>query len=108
MGTLAAFAGRRRRDQPRAGTDPRLKQICNRLPADGASAKRDDLLRRVAEVVAAGEKALVFSQFVAEPFGVAMLARHLAPFRPLLLAGGMPAAAREAALATFGATPGGA
>ena len=84
----------------------RLKQICNACPQSGASAKRDDLLRRVAEVVAAGEKALVFSQFVAEPFGVAMLARHLAPFRPLLLAGGMPAAAREAALATFARDPG--
>jgi SNF2 family DNA or RNA helicase len=83
----------------------RLKQICNACPRTGASAKRDDLLRRVAAVVAAGEKALVFSQFVAEPFGVAMLARHLAPFRPVLLAGGMSAIARESALAAFGRDP---
>ena len=48
----------------------RLKQICNACPRTGASAKRDDLLRRVTSVVEAGEKALVFSQFVAEPFGV--------------------------------------
>jgi SNF2 family DNA or RNA helicase len=56
-------------------------------------------------VVVAGEKALVFSQFVAEPFGVAMLARHLAPFRPVVLAGGMSGAAREAAMATFARDP---
>lgn len=84
----------------------RLKQICNACPESGASAKRDDLLRRVADAVAAGEKALVFSQFVAEPFGVAMLARHLAPFRPLVLAGGMSAAARDAAMTIFARDPG--
>ena len=84
----------------------RLKQVCNACPRTGASAKCDDLLRRVAPLVAAGEKALVFSQFVAEPFGVAMLARRLAPWRPVTLAGGMSAAAREAAVATFGRDPG--
>jgi len=79
----------------------RLKQICNACPRTGASAKRDDLLRRVAAVIAAGEKALVFSQFMAEPFGAAMLMRHLAPFHPVVLSGGMSAAARTAALAAF-------
>ena len=47
----------------------RLKQICNACPRTGASAKLDDLRRRLHEVTAAGEKALVFTQFVAEPFG---------------------------------------
>lgn len=83
----------------------RLKQICNACPRSGVSAKRDDLLRRVATVVAAGEKVLVFSQFVAKPFGIAMLAGHLAPFRPVLLAGGMTPAAREHAVATFSHDP---
>jgi SNF2 family DNA or RNA helicase len=83
----------------------RLKQICNACPQTGASAKRDDLLARVARVVERGEKVLVFSQFTAEPFGVSMLARHLAPYRPLVLAGGMPAAAREAAMAAFAQDP---
>ena len=84
----------------------RLKQVCNACPQTGASAKCDDLLARVAPLVAAGEKALVFSQFVAEPFGVAMLARRLAPWRPVVLAGGMSAAAREAAVAAFERDPG--
>ena len=79
----------------------RLKQICNACPRGGESAKLDDLLARIGDIVAAGEKALVFSQFVAEPFGVAMLARHLAAYRPVVLAGGMSAAAREAAMAAF-------
>ena len=83
----------------------RLKQICNACPQTGASAKRDDLLRRMTCVVEAGEKALVFSQFAAEPFGVAMLARHLAPFRPVVLAGGMSASARECAMTTFQRDP---
>ena len=83
----------------------RLKQICNACPRTGVSAKRDDLLRRVADVTQAGRKALVFSQFVAEPFGAAMLARHLAPFRPVMLVGGMPQAARERAVACFERDP---
>jgi len=52
----------------------RLKQICNACPQTGASAKREDLLRRVAGVARDGEKALVFSQFTSETFGVAMRA----------------------------------
>ncbi len=79
----------------------RLKQICNACPQADESAKRDDLVRRMPALAASGEKVLVFSQFVAEPFGVAMLARHLAPLRPILLTGGMSAPARDAALATF-------
>ena len=41
----------------------RLKQICNACPRTGASAKLLDLHRRLHEVAAASEKALVFSQF---------------------------------------------
>ena len=83
----------------------RLKQICNACPETGASAKCDDLLRRVSGVVQGGEKALVFSQFVAEPFGTAMLDRHLAHLRPVLLTGRMSAASRDAALTTFAHDP---
>ena len=83
----------------------RLKQLCNACPQTGASAKLDDLLYRIGRVAAAGEKALVFSQFTTEPFGVAMLARHLAPFRPIVLSGGMQPASRDAAMATFARDP---
>lgn len=83
----------------------RLKQLCNACPQTDASAKRDDLVARVGAAVAAGEKVLVFSQFTAEPFGVAMLARHLAAFRPVILTGAMTTQSREAAVALFTRDP---
>jgi SNF2 family DNA or RNA helicase len=83
----------------------RLKQICNACPRTGASAKLEDLDRRLGEVVATGEKALVFSQFVAEPFGAEAIARTLKRFNPLLLTGRMSSAARDDTLALFAADP---
>lgn len=79
----------------------RLKQICNFCPETGKSAKFDDLRERLAAVAASGEKALVFSQFVREPFGVSRLARELASFNPLLLTGDMDASTRAARIAEF-------
>ena len=84
----------------------RLKQICNACPRTGASAKLDDLRRRLYDVVAAGEKALVFSQFVAAPFGAEAIARAIRPLGPLLLTGSMSTAARDDAVALFAADPG--
>jgi len=43
--------------------------------------------------------------WIIEPFGVSMLARHLAAFRPVVLAGGMQPAARERAMAIFARDP---
>ena len=83
----------------------RLKQICNACPRTGASAKFLDLRRRLHEVAAAGEKALVFSQFVAAPFGAEAIAQALGPLRPLLLTGGMSSAARDDAIGQFAAEP---
>jgi SNF2 family DNA or RNA helicase len=83
----------------------RLKQICNAAPRSGASAKLDDLERRVAEATAAGEKVLVFSQFVAAPFGVEAIAARLRRHAPLVLVGGQDAAAREAVLRRFADDP---
>lgn len=79
----------------------RLKQICNACPRTDSSAKRDDLLDRVSHHVDAGQKVLVFSQFVAAPFGVAMLAQHLASCRPLVVTGAMSALARDAMTSLF-------
>ena len=79
----------------------RLKQICNAAPSTGASAKLDDLERRIASVVAGREKALVFSQFVAAPFGVHAIAERLRAHGPLTLTGGQDAAVRRATLTRF-------
>jgi len=83
----------------------RLKQICNACPRTGASAKLEDLRRRLGEVTAEGEKALVFTQFVAAPFGAEAIARALAPFIPVLLTGQMSPAARDDAVNLFVTDP---
>ena len=83
----------------------RLKQICNADPGTGESGKLDDLERRVAAVAAGGGKCLVFSQFVAAPFGVHAIARRLARFRPGVLVGGQDATTRAAVLARFADDP---
>jgi SNF2 family DNA or RNA helicase len=83
----------------------RLKQICNFCPETGESAKLADLRERVAAVVAAGEKALIFSQFVEEPFGVNRLARELAAFAPLVFTGEMAAETRASRIAEFERDP---
>jgi SNF2 family DNA or RNA helicase len=83
----------------------RLKQICNFCPESDQSAKLADLRRRLAALAGAGEKALVFSQFVEEPFGVRRLARELGEFRPLLLIGEQRPEARAAVLDEFARDP---
>ncbi|MFL5337995.1 MAG: DEAD/DEAH box helicase, partial [Geminicoccaceae bacterium] len=72
----------------------RLKQICNACPRTGASAKLEDLRRRLDDVAGEGEKALVFTQFVAAPFGAEAIGQAVRPLNPVLLTGQMSAAAR--------------
>lgn len=83
----------------------RLKQVCNFCPESGQSAKLADLRTRLAALTGAGEKALIFSQFVEEPFGAYRLARELADFRPLLLVGAMAPDARSASVSEFARDP---
>jgi len=79
----------------------RLKQICNFCPETGDSAKIDDLRPRLEQFRASGAKALIFSQFVKEPFGVLRLARELQKLRPLVITGGMDQPTRSAAFDSF-------
>jgi len=65
----------------------RLKQICNFCPESGESSKADDIEQRLGALKDAGEKALVFSQFTGEHFGLAQLGKRLARFRPLVYSG---------------------
>jgi SNF2 family DNA or RNA helicase len=83
----------------------RLKQICNFCPESGHSAKFLDLRNRLAAIIGSGEKALLFSQFVAEPFGARRLAKELADFRPLLLIGALDPNARAAMVTEFERDP---
>ncbi|MGD0076129.1 MAG: DEAD/DEAH box helicase [Candidatus Binataceae bacterium] len=79
----------------------RLKQICNFCPETGASAKLIDLRERLKQVVTNGERALVFSQFAAEPFGVKRLARELAEYHPLVLSGDLAPDTRTEVIQEF-------
>ena len=83
----------------------RLKQICNACPRTGASAKLDDLQPRLHALAAAGEKSLVFSQFVGGPFGAEAIAAAIRPLGPVLLTGQMSTAARDDAVALFASDP---
>jgi SNF2 family DNA or RNA helicase len=79
----------------------RLKQICNFCPESGESSKLLDLKERLGLTHDAGEKALIFSQFVDEPFGARRLARELSAFSPLLLVGNTDPVTRASRVAEF-------
>lgn len=83
----------------------RLKQICNFCPETGASSKLADLRDRLAEISAIGERALVFSQFRAHPFGIERLARELTDYDPLVLSGQLSLAARAEVVREFERNP---
>ncbi|BDG60966.1 DEAD/DEAH box helicase [Caldinitratiruptor microaerophilus] len=69
----------------------RLKEICNLDPATGASSKVDYILRDLPDILARGEKVLVFSQFPEksllpllprfEPFGAALFSGELSQWQ---------------------------
>jgi SNF2 family DNA or RNA helicase len=76
----------------------RLKQICNFDPLSGESSKFERLAADLDEVAASGRKAIIFSQWVGT---LETLASRLAPLRPLLYHGRVPAQKREEVLAEF-------
>jgi SNF2 family DNA or RNA helicase len=80
----------------------RLKQICNFDHRTGQSAKLEQLLADMEEVAASGRKAIIFSQWT-EPLDT--LAKHLAPFGPLLYHGKVPHRDRQAILDRFKSDP---
>ena len=65
----------------------RLKQICNAEPETGESAKFEEIRTRVETLTAAGNRALVFSQYRQAGFGVDAVAEALREFRPLTFTG---------------------
>lgn len=79
----------------------RLKQLCNYDPASGESAKLADIAERMRELVAEGQRALVFSQFTDPTFGIARAAEALRAFDPLVYTGAMSAAQRAAVIEQF-------
>jgi superfamily II DNA or RNA helicase len=79
----------------------RLKQICNFDPVTGESAKMIEIEERLDTLVAEGHRALLFSQYTNEPFGVAAVAARLARFDPLTFTGSLTGGERDRVIQTF-------
>ncbi len=79
----------------------RLKQICNCDPSSGESAKLDDIAQRLETLCSEGHRALLFSQFTDERYGVGLLAHRLAKFQPLTYTGAMSSAEKSRAIEAF-------
>lgn len=67
----------------------RLKQLCNADPASGESAKLADIGERLRALSADGQRALVFSQFTDDMFGIRRAEQALREFQPLTYTGEM-------------------
>jgi SNF2 family DNA or RNA helicase len=76
----------------------RLKQVCNFDPVTGASAKLERLEADLEEVVASGQKAILFTQWVVT---IAKLRERLARFGTLEYHGQMPNKVRETVIDQF-------
>lgn len=79
----------------------RLKQVCNFDPDTGESAKIADMRDRLAVLTEQGHRALMFSQYTDEVFGVGMLARSLNEYQPLTYVGGMSSNDRDLVVQNF-------
>lgn len=79
----------------------RLKQICNFDPETGESSKLDDIRERLVQLTGQGHKALVFSQYASETFGVKAAVESLREFGPVMLTGDMPLEERSVAIERF-------
>lgn len=79
----------------------RLKQICNVDAGTGESAKFEDIRERLATLSDEGHRALLFSQYTDDTFGVGAAAKALSEFRPLTYTGAMSGGQRDATIARF-------
>ena len=79
----------------------RLKQICNAEPETGESVKFEEIRGRVETLAAEGNRALVFSQYRREGFGVEAVAQALREFRPLTFTGAQSPEERRDIISRF-------
>ncbi|MFA4835224.1 MAG: SNF2-related protein [Dehalococcoidia bacterium] len=61
----------------------RLKQICNFCPRTSESSKLDDMEARLSTLISEGHRAIVFSQFVDDRYGILAIMRRLKYLKPL-------------------------
>ncbi|MCJ7797412.1 MAG: DEAD/DEAH box helicase, partial [Thermoleophilia bacterium] len=83
----------------------RLKQICNFCPETGASAKLTDLAERLQVLSDEGHKALVFSQYTDDTFGVRAIEQGISGFGPLTYTGDLSSDERRLRIERFKSDP---
>lgn len=84
----------------------KLMQLCNFDAASGESTKLDRLIEDMEEIIESGRKALVFSQFVSEPFGLKQLKKGLPSICNIVeMHGGVSQGKRDAAIDAFTVDP---
>ncbi len=83
----------------------RLKQVCNFCPKTGQSAKLEDIQERMITLKDEGHRALIFSQFTDNQFGVEAIASKLEDFRPLRYTGALSLSQRQATIQAFKTDP---
>lgn len=79
----------------------RLKQVCNFDPSSGESAKMVEIEERLETLVAEGHRALLFSQYTNDTFGVEAVAERLGRFDPLTFTGSLSGGQRDHVIQTF-------
>jgi SNF2 family DNA or RNA helicase len=79
----------------------RLKQICNFCPLSGESIKMKDMKERLDTLAAEGHRALIFSQFVDNYYGVNAIQQRLKSFHPLAFTGALRSLEKDEIIRTF-------
>ena len=81
----------------------KLKQICNFPQGKLESPKARETINLVEEIIASGEKVIIFSQFIEE--GIAKLAEILKDYNVVQLTGNMSSSQRQMAIDSFRTDP---
>jgi SNF2 family DNA or RNA helicase len=71
----------------------------------GQSAKLDDVVERLHILESEGHRALIFSQFTDDKYGVRAICANLKPWQPLLYTGDLNLAQKEAVIREFKSNP---
>jgi len=83
----------------------KLKQTCNFCPKTGESAKLNDLRQRLDNISRSGHRALLFSQWKNDNYGIGRLQKELQPYLPLTYSGDLDLQQRQARVYRFQTNP---
>ena len=79
----------------------RLKQICNADPETGESSKFEDIRQRLETLTQQNHRAIIFSQYTSDDFGVEGISKALQDFHPLSFTGDLSQEQRRSVIQRF-------